>query len=365
MPEEKGLTIRDEFGATQELRAPETQSTAVAARERAAIEAMYIMAERHPRSVEAARVGILKDCQRPGFAGSLEEPVAMYHRKVGSKKVGGRWEDTFAEGPSIRLIETALRHWRNVYVAITTVYDDEDLRICRVAVMDLECNIPYAAEVNVPKRVEKRGWDGKLPKGREVISERLNSEGDKTYLVRATDAEVTTLQNALISKALRTNGQRLIPHDIIEEALAQIRATQKAADKADPDAAKRKLIDAFSAIGVQPDHLEEYLQHPLEQISPKELNELRVAYTQIHDGDTTWGEIMDEHMPEGGHDEQEQKMNEQLATLRAREAASPKKAAAKKPKEEPAEAPGEELEAHRRQYEGKPDKPAQSRRMKL
>ncbi|HUX02318.1 MAG TPA: hypothetical protein VMY35_15240 [Phycisphaerae bacterium] len=370
---EKGLVKREEFGAVQDMRAPETASTAVAARERAAIEAMYIMAERHPRNVDQFRVGILKDCQRPGFAG-----VARFRRPVGKGKnpVTGEWEQVYAEGPSIRFIEAALQHWGNVFPSVTTVYDDDDLRICRATVTDLERNITWGNEIQIQKRVEKRGFgrNQEPPKGREIISQRLNSDGDKTYLVAATDDEIIVRQNALLSKTIRTLGQRLLPQDIIEEAMAAVLKTQADADKKDPDAAKRKLIDAFATIGVVPDMLQEYLDHPLEQITPKELGELRAIYTSIAQGDMSWGEVMDERGPEGSVDEQEQKMAEQLTKLWAKEKSVKKPEPRDDPEQKMAmsdpdpneseedRANRKSLEAHRAKYE----QPATGRRqMKL
>jgi len=362
--QEKGLVKREEFGALQAERAPETASTAVAAREQAAIQAMYVMAERHPRNVDQFRVRILKDCQRPGFAG-----VARFRRPVGKSKspVTGEWENVYAEGPSIRFIEAALQHWGNVFPSVTTVYDDEDLRICRATVTDLERNITWGSEVQIPKRVEKRGFGRNQdpPKGREILGQRLNSDGEKTYLVAATDDEIIVRQNALLSKTIRTLGQRLLPQDIIEEAMAAILKTQADADKKDPDTGRRKLIDAFAAIGITPDMLLEYLGHPLEQTTPKELGELRAVYTSVQQGDLSWGEIMDERGPSGSADEQEQKMAEQLAKLRAKEAKKPEpKAEEKQP--EPTESDEdrkerEQLEKRKAEYE----KPQAKRQLRL
>ena len=364
--QEKGLVKREEFGALQAERAPETASTAVAAREQAAIQAMYVMAERHPRNVDQFRVRILKDCQRPGFAG-----VARFRRPVGKGKspVTGEWEQVYAEGPSIRFIEAALQHWGNVFPSVTTVYDDEDLRICRATVTDLERNITWGNEIQIQKRVEKRGFGRNQdpPKGREILGQRLNSEGEKTYLVAATDDEIIVRQNALLSKTIRTLGQRLLPQDIIEEAMAAILKTQADADKKDPDTGRRKLIDAFAAIGITPDMLLEYLGHPLEQTTPKELGELRAVYTSVQQSDLTWGEIMDEHAPEGSTDEQERKMQEQMAKLRAKETPKKPEPKAEEKQPEPTESDEdrkerEQLEAQRAKYE----KPTTGRRqMKL
>jgi hypothetical protein len=288
------------------------------------------MAERHPRSIEQFRTAILKECDRPGFA-----EAARYSRPVGGGKI--------AEGPSIRFIEGAIRAFRNLFPEVVTVFDNDALRICRASVTDLEANITYSTEVQIRKAVERRGkknnkgeWEP--PKGRDVVGNRLNSYGDMTYLVLATEDEVIVRQNALLSKAIRTNAQRLLPADVIEECMQKVIHTQREKDAKDPDAAKRKVIDSFFTIGVQPDDLEQFLQTKLERIQPKDLEELRAVYSAIKDGQTTWEEMMRELDPTfGSREEQDELAKMKLAALRSDDKG--KKAPKKKPKPESKDKP--------------------------
>lgn len=282
-------TITQGFGTQEVTMRGERSSDAVAARETAAVQARFVVAIQRPRDTMDFRSRLLHECKRPGFA-----EVAMFKRPVGKKKMpNGKWEETFAEGPSIRMIETCLQLYRNVQATSTTVYDGPDLRIIKVLVIDFENNISFEQEVNVPKAVEKRGYDGQPPKGREVLGKRLNSEGEETYLVAATDDEVTIKQAALVSKALRTCGQRLLPRDVIEEAIAQIRATKTAEVKADPDAAKKKIADAFSTLGVNPSDIGAYLGHSIDRATPAEVVKLREIYSSIKDGESKWEEYVE------------------------------------------------------------------------
>lgn len=277
-------TITQGFGTQEVSMRGERSSDAVAARETAAVQARFVVAIQRPRDTMDFRTRLLHECKRPGFA-----EVAMFKRPVGKKKMpNGKWEETFAEGPSIRMIETCLQLYRNVQATSTTVYDGPDLRIIKVLVIDFENNISFEQEVNVPKTVEKRGYDGQQPKGREVLGKRLNSEGEETYLVAATDDEVTIKQAALVSKALRTCGQRLLPRDVIEEAIAQIRATKTAEVKADPDAAKKRIADAFAELGVTPSDIGSYIGHSIDRATPAEVVKLREIYSSIKDGESTW-----------------------------------------------------------------------------
>ena len=283
-------TITQGFGSQEIEVRGERASDAVAAREQAMVQARFIVAIQRPRDVMDFRSRLLKECQRPGFA-----DVAMFRRPVGKARNErtGKWEEVYAEGPSIRMIETALQLFRNVQAMSTTVYDDPQLRIVKVSVLDFENNINFDQEVNIPKSVEKRGdREGGAPKGREVIGQRTNSYGEQTYLVRATDDEIIVKQAALVSKAIRTCGQRLLPRDVIEEAIAAIRATTQDAARNDPDGEKKKLLDAFSGLQVMPSDLAVYIGHSVDRITPAEIAELRDVYRTLKTAESTWDEIL-------------------------------------------------------------------------
>jgi len=273
------LSATSGFGTGGAVMRGETASTAIAAREQAAVQSRYIMAERNPRDIESFRVKLLAHAKRPGFAAT-----AIYRKPVGNGQ--------HAEGPSIRFCEAALQCYRNVYPEVSTVFDGPELRIVRVTVTDLEANLAYSSEIAIEKTVER-----KSAKGREIISERLNSFGETTYTLRATEDEIIIRQAALVSKAIRTNGLRLLPPDILEEAVKAIKATLHGEIKADPALAKRRIIDAFAEQGVSPQDLGIYLGHSLEQVTTKELEDLRAVHSSLKNGEATWAEIMDKADP--------------------------------------------------------------------
>lgn len=253
----------------------ESAGTAVAAQAKAAVEARYTMAIHRPRDLEQARTDILKDCKRPRFAA-----VARYRKPVDVRN------NRYVEGPSIRFVEAMLRCMRNILIESPVTYEDEEQRVVRVAVTDLESNLTYHQDITVRKLVERKF----LRKGQQAISERTNSYGDRVYLVHGSEDQIATKQAAAVSKAVRTLGLRLIPGDIVDEAMDRCVDTARQADAEDPDAAKRRLVDAFVAIGIQPTDLVGYLGHSLNQIQPAELDRLRSLYTAIRDGETTWTE---------------------------------------------------------------------------
>lgn len=264
-----GVIARQEFAATQLEATADIAMAAVAAREQAVVQARFLMAERHPRDWDATRVQLLKECESPGFA-----EVARYARPVGGGKI--------AKGFSIRFIEVAIRCARNIHPENVIVYDDDRIRIMRNSVTDLESNICYTSETIIPKTVER-----KKPEGRTILRERINSQGETTYTVSATEEEVRTRQAALRSIAIR-DAQRFLPGHLLRECEEKLAQTIAKADKSDPQAAKNRLVDAFAEIGVLPMELINFLGHSLDTLQPTEREELRGLYVAIRDGETTF-----------------------------------------------------------------------------
>lgn len=197
------------------------------------------------------------------------------------------------EGPSIRFAEAAIRIMGNISVDQMTVYDDREKRIVRVIVVDCETNTPYSSDITLEKTVERRS----NKPGDEVIRTRTNKNGQMVYIISATEDDLLNKQNALISKAIRTNGMRLVPGDIVEECMAEVLKTQKRGDAQDPDATKRKLFDGFEAIGVTVEQIKIFLGHDATRLTHREVLDLRGLYAAIRDGETTWREVMDSIKP--------------------------------------------------------------------
>lgn len=307
------LVKRDEFGARQLAVITETASTAVAAQAKAAVESRYVMAMRQPRDLDDVRVRLLKECKRPGFA-----EAAWYRKPVGAG----------VEGFSIRFAEAALRCLTNVMPEVTTVYDDQEKRIVRVSVTDLEANVTYTRDVTVGKTVER----SRVKDGQDVIGSRQNSQGKTTYIVAATEDDLLNKEGSLVSKAMRNLALRLVPGDILDECEALIQSTRRNQAAGDPDAERKKIADSFAGIGVMPADLKAYLGQELASISPAQLAELRSLYTAIKTGETTWRDVMAERA--------EQAADEPAAEV----AKSPKDAVKDRLKKSAAEKPPQYLE---------------------
>lgn len=270
-PDQAGPTFSTEQAVA--LRG-ETAALAQAEQAKAAVQARYVMAMRNPRDWDTVRVRLQKECRRPGFA-----EVARYHKPIGKG----------VEGLSIRFAEAAVRCMTNILVESHVVYDDPEKRQIRVSVTDLEANVTYPIDVVITKTVERR----KVPEGETALSVRVNSRNEATYTVRATEDDILNKQNAQVSKAIRTAALRILPGDIADECEQIVMDTLKKRDSADPDAAKKKILDAFATLNIMPSEIKTYLGHPVEQLTQTEIEELRALYNAIKDGEATWAAAME------------------------------------------------------------------------
>lgn len=253
----------------------ESASSAIAAQSKAMVESRYVMAMRNPRNWDAVRQDLIKECRRPSFA---HNKSAYYIKPIGAG----------VEGLGIRFVEVALRCMKNVLVETTMIFEDEIKEVHRVSVTDLEANITYPLDVRVSKTVErsKPNSDGTF------LSVRKNSWGKDVFTVLGTDDDLLNKRGALISKAIRTIGLRIIPGDLCDEAEGIIKSIRLDEAAKDPDAERRKVVDAFSGIGVSATDLIDYLGHDLGKCSPAQIVTLRGLYGAIKDGEATWASVM-------------------------------------------------------------------------
>ncbi len=268
-----GAAIKHADGTELSVRG-ETSGDVLAAQARAMVQAQVWLAKQHPRDLDVVRTRVLKDCSRPRFA-----DAAIYSLPRGKKNI---------EGPSVRLAEALFQHMENMTVTAQTIYEDREKRKVLVTAMDLERNVTTSQEVIISKTVERRD-----SKDREVLGERVNSYGEVVYIVAATDDELLMKTNATVSKLRRNVVLQLVPADIKEEAIEKANATLSAEIQADPDAARKRIIDSFAKVGVDPVQLKTYVGKPVEQFLPKDMEELRKLYAGITSGEVIWREAME------------------------------------------------------------------------
>lgn len=250
------------------------QSTALAATAQAEIQAGYLMALKMPRNEDQALVKIKKRCKNLTFA-----EHALYKKPVSGRSI---------EGLSIRFTEDLLALWHNIKIIQNIVFEDDEKVIANVNVVDLETNTSYSTNINVKKTVERKF----LKKGQVAISERLNTNNQKVYLVQATDDDLNNKLNAQVSKAIRNNGLRCIPGYVKEECLVALRATLKKGIDSDPDAYKRTLLESMGILGIMPEDIEILTKTKIDKLSKKQIEELRNIYTAIKSGEANWNDFL-------------------------------------------------------------------------
>lgn len=279
----------------------EVATAAAAAHARAVVESRFVMAMRNPRNMDVVRQDLLKECKRPSFANN---PSAFYKKPIGQG----------VEGLGIRFVEVALRCMKNVLVETKMVFEDDKTEVHNVSVTDLESNTTYPMDVKVSKTVErsKPSDDGSF------ISVRKNSYGKMVYTVPANDDDLLNKRGALISKAIRTLGLRIIPGDLQDEAETIIKRVRQDHAAQDPDAGRKAIVDAFGSFNITADMLEDYLEHPISQCTPAEIADLRALYGAIKEGEATWKTVM-QNKADAAPKEPVQKP-EKSATAKAKEA---------------------------------------------
>jgi len=257
---------------------------------RAEVQAQTALALARPRSFDQARVTLLADCRRPGFAEEAEwEQERWDSRKRRMVAI---------TGPSIRLAEGIKRAWTNMVTNVFIIHEDAHNRIVRVQVRDLEANLADSQDVIIAKKMERRR-EPKDPD--ELIGTRTNANGDVIYICEVPESEMLLKTNAAVSRIKRNLIIQAVPADLVEEARAECRKTRTTTDAKDPDAARKKIVDAFAFdLKVAPDALAKFLGHAIDQCSPAELDGLRGIYRAIHDGQTTWADVAN---PEAGKDD--------------------------------------------------------------
>jgi len=263
------------FGQQRSLMAVDPAAVAAGEAVKARIQAGYIMAIQNPRNEDQARAKILRLCERPEFAEKVE-----YAKPIGKNKV---------KGLSIRFAEPALMLYRNITIETQLLYEDDNIKRLKVTALDLEGNTGFSRDISIKKTVERKS---KKNREDDYISERKNSYGDMVYLLRATEDEVMTKESAWVSKFIRTEGLRLIPADIKEEATRKARAVLAQRDKEDPNAAKKRIIDAFTGLNIWPTDIERYIGHSVDTISPAEIADMRTIYSAIESGEATWADYI-------------------------------------------------------------------------
>lgn len=301
--ESTGLTTRDEQSSELAVSAQQ----AMAEKE---IEGAIIVANRFPRNEDEAYGRVMRSCERFTFAA-----MTCYSYPRGDVKI---------EGASVNLAREAARCWGNIRYGADIVHDDERTRTVRGWAWDVQTNTRESQDATFKKLVyrKKGGW------------------------VKPDERDLRELTNKHAAIAVRNCLLHLVPPDLIEDAIRAAKKTLESDAAKDPDEARKRLIRAFQGVGVSVADLEVYLDHPLSQITPAEITELRGVYKSILDGNSVWKEHVADKVPPAERAESgNTALRERLARQKAEqqgETASPTKTGTSVPCEERDDGPGQQ-----------------------
>lgn len=213
----------------------------------AEIQAAVVLARSCPRNENESYLGIIESCKRPSMA---ETALYAYPR-------GGH----LIEGPSIRLAEVLARSWGNCRVGITIHSQTKQKTEARAYAYDLQTNYMIDQDFTVPHiRTTKKG------------TKTLTDERDIRELVAN-----------IGSRHLRGCILRLIPADVVEDAVNQVKKTLVSTDIPISEQVK-KMVTAFNDLGVKVEHLEKKLGHNLDATVPQEIVTLKSIWRSLKDG---------------------------------------------------------------------------------
>lgn len=217
------------------------------ARAMAEIQAAVFMAKQFPRDCLRSRDNILKACQRPQLA-----KTATYQYVRGGSSI---------IGPSIRLAEMLANEWGNVRYGFVELEQTQFKTVAQAFAWNIETNVKVTRTITVKhERATKKGT---------------------VFLTDPRD--IYEMVANFMQRRVRACILAVIPGDIVEEALEECEKTLRATADTSPEGIK-KLLDAFSALGVTREIIEKHIQRNVEAITPGNIVNLRRIYQSIKDG---------------------------------------------------------------------------------
>ena len=217
--EETALSRRTEMSG-------ELAPTAAEAALQHEIQGAIVLARRFPRSRADAYAALLRSCGRTSFAedACYSFPRGGIERRRAERAVCSRGGAGMGQ----------LRYGLNI------LRDDEDSRDVEGWAWDIQSNVKVVAGDSF----------------RKLIQRKLRVEA---RWVKPDERDLRELTNRRGAILVRNCILQLLPADFIEDAIEETRATLKAHAVKDPDGERKKVIRAFSDIGVSPAMLEGYL----------------------------------------------------------------------------------------------------------
>jgi hypothetical protein len=205
-------------------------------------------AKRFPRNTTQAFSDVIETCKRKTFA-----EKALYAFPKGGKVI---------EGASIKLAQLMAQSWGNLNFGVREVSKGNGQTVGSAYAWDLQTNTLISQDFIVYHRRHTKAGAYDVTDAREL---------DMMFLAEG-------------SKKLRNCLLRMMPDDLVEEAVQEVKKTLTKGNKEPIQDRVKKLALAFSEFGIKVKHLEENIGHPLDSIIEDDLVKLRAIYRSIKDG---------------------------------------------------------------------------------
>lgn len=212
------------------------------------VQAAMVIAKKFPRDEAAAYNRIMRACKRPSLA-----EVACYAYPRGG---------TTVTGPSIRMAECLAQNWGNVDFGVVELSQDFGESQVMAYAWDLETNTRQTKIFTVKHQRKAQGQIKTLDDPRDIY-------------------EMVANQGA---RRVRACILGVIPGDIVEAAVVECEKTLKEGSKEPLADRARKMVSAFSEMGVTQGMLEQRIGHKIDAVSEQEMVNLRRIYTSLKDG---------------------------------------------------------------------------------
>lgn len=251
-------------GLIESKQTNEVTPSGLAAAETAEIQAAILIAHNLGRSEEDAYGALMAACGRETF-----QEKAVYRFKRGRKELpDGRWVDNFVEGPSVHMAREFARHWRHLRYGFRVVSEDEDRVQIRGFAWDMLTNEKVEQDASFRKLIFRKN-DGWIRPDERDLRELINKHG------------AIAERNCLL---------KVLPSDMVEDACRRAQELRLQGIVNDLEKARRGIVAAFAEINVSATQVEDFLGHPIQETTPKELAELRSIWASIRDGNGHWSE---------------------------------------------------------------------------
>jgi hypothetical protein len=217
------------------------------ARAIAEVQGQMILAKKFPRDEIRARDKIINSCMRKGLA-----EVSQFSFSRGGSEV---------TGPSIDLLTVVAAHWGNILHSWRELSRTNGASEIEAFAWDMESNTKVSRTLAV-----KHIRDTK--KGPKVVTE---------------ERDINELCANWASRWVRTCLEKIIPPDIIDDAVAQCNATLNSNAEVTPERIKN-MIAQFSEFSITKEMIEGRLQRRVDSMTPSQLVSISRIYKSMKDG---------------------------------------------------------------------------------